>query len=266
MRLTFSAVTFAMYLLTSSTLQNCTERFVSFLFFFQSVASHARVCYWPLGFLRIWCVEEVMYVIQQLQGALCHLSLEKQYFGAEAMFCYLWDTQCNGITTLAEKGSSKTLVCRGIVASQRLYLFLQVKRWIRTKALHAQCESEVQNHFLFSEPEAYLSCFWLALTLNLKYCYQAKTFFPSSRNRNHLNQTMPPPPLRELSSLCQASSAQRTAVTPRACGGAGHSGLACSPPTEGWLRSQHHARQQSLARVPRQLRTCCWLSAARKLR
>lgn len=33
MRLTFSAVTFAMYLLTSSALQNCTERFVSFLFF-----------------------------------------------------------------------------------------------------------------------------------------------------------------------------------------------------------------------------------------
>jgi len=62
--LTFSAVAFAIYLLISSALQNCTERFVSFLFFFfQSVASRARGCYWPLGFVRIWRVEEVMYVI-----------------------------------------------------------------------------------------------------------------------------------------------------------------------------------------------------------
>lgn len=65
--------------------------------------------YLLLGLVKVWHVEEVLWMLQlsKLQGTVCSLSLDKLLLGAEIVFWSLWGTQCSGITAAAEKGSGK---------------------------------------------------------------------------------------------------------------------------------------------------------------
>lgn len=115
--LTFSAVAFAIYLLISSALQNCTERFVSFLFFFSVGCQPCQGLLLASGFCENMACG---------RGDVCNLAAKGCFLSfvfAEVVF---WGTGCVLVfvghpvqwhhNAGRERPQQNIEVCRGMVA------------------------------------------------------------------------------------------------------------------------------------------------------